>query len=144
MSSANQPNVSKLGASFMVPSSEMRPCVVRSPISPQKLAGARIEPPVSEPVAMSASLPATAAADPDDEPPVTRSGAAGFTGNGEMRILAEQREGKLVGLGLADEARAGIENHLHGRARCARRHGFRRTSGNCRNRCGSRRRRRCP
>ena len=83
MSSANQPNVSKLGASCMAPSSEMRPCVVRRPISPQKLAGARIEPPVSEPVAMSASLPATATADPDDEPPVTRSGAAGFTGNGK-------------------------------------------------------------
>ena len=76
MSSANQPNVSNEGASGIVPSSEMRPCVVRSPISPQKLAGARIEPPVSEPMAMSASLPATAAAEPEDEPPVTRSGAA--------------------------------------------------------------------
>ena len=64
MSSANQPNVSSEGASGMAPSSEMRPCVVRSPISPQKLAGARIEPPVSEPTAMLASPPATAAADP--------------------------------------------------------------------------------
>ena len=34
-------------------------------------------------MAMSASPPATAAADPEDEPPVTRSGAAGFTGKGK-------------------------------------------------------------
>ena len=80
---ANQPNVSKEGASGIVPSSEIAPCVVRRPISPQKLAGARTEPPVSEPVPMSASPPATAAADPDDEPPVTRSGARGFTGCGK-------------------------------------------------------------
>jgi hypothetical protein len=75
--------VSKEGASGIVPSSEMAPCVVRRPTSPQKLAGARIEPPVSEPVAMSANPPATAAAEPEDEPPVTRPGAAGLTGCGK-------------------------------------------------------------
>jgi hypothetical protein len=57
--------------------------VVRSPTSPQKLAGARIEPPVSDPVAMSTKPPETAAAEPDDEPPVTRPGAFGLTGKGK-------------------------------------------------------------
>ena len=83
ISLANQPNVSSEGASGIAPSSEMRAWVVRSPTSPQKLAGARIEPPVSEPTAISTSPPATAAAEPDDEPPVTRSGALGFTGCGK-------------------------------------------------------------
>ena len=44
------------------------------PTMPQKLAGWRIEPPVSVAVAPSASRAATAAADPPDEPPGT-SGA---------------------------------------------------------------------
>ena len=47
---------------------------------PQKLAGARTEPPVSLPIAKSTSPPATAAADPLDEPPGTRPGAAGLIG----------------------------------------------------------------
>src|SRR5579875_3611404 len=38
---------------------------------PQKLAGWRIEPPVSVPVASSAARAATAAAEPPDEPPRT-------------------------------------------------------------------------
>ena len=45
------------------------------PAMPQKLAGWRIEPPVSVAVAPSASRAATAAAEPPDEPPGT-SGAA--------------------------------------------------------------------
>ena len=47
---------------------------------PQKLAGTRTEPPVSEPTAKSTSPPATAAAEPLEEPPGTRSGARVFTG----------------------------------------------------------------
>jgi hypothetical protein len=58
----------------------MRPYVGRRPISPQKDAGPRTEPPVSEPSAKSTTPAATAEAEPDDEPPGTRSGAAGFTG----------------------------------------------------------------
>ena len=38
---------------------------------PQKLAGWRIEPPVSVPIAASAARAATAAAEPPDEPPAT-------------------------------------------------------------------------
>ncbi len=45
---------------------------------PQKLAGARTDPPVSVPMPISAMPAATA--DPEDEPPGIRSGAAGFTG----------------------------------------------------------------
>ena len=41
------------------------------PTMPQKLAGWRIEPPVSVPVAPSAMRAATAAAEPPDEPPGT-------------------------------------------------------------------------
>jgi hypothetical protein len=50
------------------------------PNSPQKLAGTRTEPPVSVPSAVSQSPPATAAAEPEDDPPGTRSGALLFSG----------------------------------------------------------------
>ena len=79
-SRANQPQVSNIGANGHTPASEMRPCVGRSPYTPQKLAGARTDPPVSLPMAKSTSAPATAAADPLDDPPGTRSGAAGLMG----------------------------------------------------------------
>ncbi len=42
------------------------------PATPQNAAGWRIEPPVSVPIAPSASRAATAAADPPEEPPGTR------------------------------------------------------------------------
>ena len=42
------------------------------PVMPQKLAGWRIEPPVSEPVATGTKPAATAAAEPPDDPPGTR------------------------------------------------------------------------
>ena len=51
-----------------------------SPATPQHAAGMRIEPPVSEPKATSASPLATATADPLDEPPGTRAGSSGLTG----------------------------------------------------------------
>ena len=43
------------------------------PVTPQKAAGWRIEPPVSVPVAPGARPAATAAAEPPDEPPGTQS-----------------------------------------------------------------------
>src|SRR5664279_1823743 len=58
----------------------IRPCVGRRPTSPQWLAGARTEPPVSLPSAKSQRPCETAEADPDDEPPLMRSGAAPLTG----------------------------------------------------------------
>ena len=48
------------------------------PVTPEKLAGWRIEPPVSVPVAAGTSRAATAAAEPPDEPPGTRAGSQGF------------------------------------------------------------------
>jgi hypothetical protein len=48
------------------------------PLTPQKCAGMRIEPPVSEPSAAGTSRAATAEPEPDDEPPVIESGLHGL------------------------------------------------------------------
>jgi len=79
-SDVSQPTASELGACGINPAELTRPCVGRMPYTPQKLAGTRTEPPVSEPSAKSQRLPATAAAEPDDDPPGTRSGASVFSG----------------------------------------------------------------
>jgi hypothetical protein len=49
-----------------------------SPTTPQKLAGCRTEPPVSEPSAAGTTPAATSAADPPELPPGTRSGSSGW------------------------------------------------------------------
>ena len=54
------------------------PCVGLCPTRPQKAAGMRIEPPVSEPSASGPSRAATAAPAPPDEPPGVRSRFQGF------------------------------------------------------------------
>src|SRR5690606_9130768 len=54
------------------------PYVGLMPVMPESAAGWRIEPPVSVPVAAGASRPATAAAEPPDEPPGTRVRSHGF------------------------------------------------------------------
>jgi hypothetical protein len=54
----------------MAPARLIRPTVVFKPVTPQKCAGILIEPPVSEPNAAKVSRAATAAPDPDDDPPV--------------------------------------------------------------------------
>src|SRR4051812_31786781 len=77
----NTPTVSSVGENGMTPATEMKPCEGRQPQMPQLLAGTRTEPPVSVPRAKSTSSQATADAEPFDEPPVTRSGAAGFSGD---------------------------------------------------------------
>jgi len=48
------------------------------PTMPQKLAGMRIEPAWSPPIAIGTSPEATSAALPDDEPPVVNPGLRGF------------------------------------------------------------------
>ena len=48
------------------------------PTTPHRAAGWRIEPPVSEPRASGANPAATAAAEPPEEPPGTRSGSCGL------------------------------------------------------------------
>ena len=79
-SRANQPVVSELGACGIMPVRSSRPWVGRMPYRPQKLAGTRTDPPVSVPSAVSHRPWATAEAEPDEDPPGTRSGALGLSG----------------------------------------------------------------
>ena len=80
---------------------------------PQKLAGWRIEPPVSVPVAANAACAATAAAEPPDEPPGTRGRLS--PGGSTPRVLdrpviarrARRAHRELVEIGLAEHDRAG-------------------------------------
>src|SRR5215467_6384269 len=67
---ASGPTVSSDCDSGIAPAREMRPQVTFSPVTPQKCAGMRIEPPVSEPSAAKVRHAATAEPEPDDEPPV--------------------------------------------------------------------------
>ena len=53
----------------MIPYSEVRPIVGLSPVSPCWFDGLVIEPPVWVPMLEHASRPATAVAEPEDEPP---------------------------------------------------------------------------
>ena len=66
---AISPMVSSVGASGMAPRAETRPWVGVQAVTPQACAGMRSEPPVSEPSAATTVPLATAAAEPDDEPP---------------------------------------------------------------------------
>ena len=56
------------------------PCVGLIPNNPQKDAGTRTEPPVSDPIEKSYLLEVIAAADPELEPPGTQFGAFKFLG----------------------------------------------------------------
>src|SRR3989338_7370709 len=60
------------------PERDTAPYVGLRPIRPVCAAGCLIEPPVSEPSAATAIPPATAAADPPDEPPGIRGVSRGF------------------------------------------------------------------
>src|ERR1700694_28042 len=75
---ARGPTVSSDCDNGIAPARLIRPTVVFNPVTPQKCAGIRIEPPVSEPKAAKVSRAATAEPDPDDEPPVMRSRAQGL------------------------------------------------------------------
>ena len=76
----NQPAVSKLGAMALPPSSDTRPKLGRIPHKPQKEAGIRTDPPVSEPTAKSDIPAVIAAAEPEDDPPGNLPGARKFIG----------------------------------------------------------------
>ena len=54
----------------MTPARETRVCVAFSPVTPQSVAGSRIEPPVSLPSAAVKNRAATPAPEPEEEPPV--------------------------------------------------------------------------
>ena len=72
------PTVSSVGTSGKTPSFGIRPHCDLSPTTSQAADGRRIEQPVSEPSASSQSPAASAAAEPDDEPPVVFPGCAGL------------------------------------------------------------------
>jgi hypothetical protein len=75
---ARGPAWSRLEAKAIIPNREQTPYVGLMPVMPQKLAGWRIEPPVSVPVAAGSRRAATAAAEPPDEPPGTRVSSQGL------------------------------------------------------------------
>src|SRR2546428_7969740 len=62
----------------MPPARLTRPYVGRSPVTPQNADGQRIDPQVSVPMAKPTSAEAVAAPEPEEEPPVHRSGSQGF------------------------------------------------------------------
>src|SRR5919198_3090780 len=69
----------------MTPLRLTSPKVGMRPTTPQSDAGPRIEPPVSEPSASGTRPAATAAPDPDEEPPVKCTGFHGFRAGGHGR-----------------------------------------------------------
>src|SRR5437016_4737878 len=75
---ASGPTVSSVNDSGMQLARLTRPLVGFKPVTPQKCAGMRIEPPVSEPSAAGMSRAATAEPEPEDEPPVMRDGSQGL------------------------------------------------------------------
>src|ERR1017187_8340932 len=62
-----------------------RPRVGLRPTTPHSLAGMRIDPPPSEACATGPITPATAAADPPEEPPVEWPGCQGLRAGGKLR-----------------------------------------------------------
>src|SRR5947209_18407176 len=75
---ASGPTVSRVNESGMALARLTRPGDGLRPVTPQKCAGKRIEPPVSEPSAAGSSRAATAEPEPEDEPPVIRAGSHGL------------------------------------------------------------------
>src|SRR3954454_105003 len=75
---ASGPTVSSVNESGMQLARLTRPFVGLKPLTPQKCAGMRIEPPVSEPSAAGTSRAATAEPEPEEEPPVMLSGLQGL------------------------------------------------------------------
>src|SRR5688500_15749078 len=75
---ASGPTVSSVNESGIALARLTRPLVGFKPVTPQKCAGMRIEPPVSEPSAAGTSRAPTAEPEPDDEPPVMCPGFQGL------------------------------------------------------------------
>src|SRR5579863_2638229 len=72
------PTLSSVQERAMAPRRLTSPYVGLSPVTPQKAAGVRIEPEVSEPSANVTNPAATAAAEPLDDPPLQRVRSQGF------------------------------------------------------------------
>src|SRR5215471_1246354 len=74
----SRPTVSRLGASGIAPCAGTARCVGFHAVTPQACAGMRRDPPVSDPSATTTEPLATAAAEPEDDPPLIRSRFHGF------------------------------------------------------------------
>src|ERR1017187_5200074 len=72
------PGVSNDVASGIIPSLLNTPLLGRWPTTPQRAAGARTDPAVSVPIAAMHIPAATAAAEPDEDPPAMRLTSQGF------------------------------------------------------------------
>src|SRR5216683_6759953 len=72
------PTLSKLQAPGITPWRLTRPKVGRKLVTPQRIEGSIIEPPVSVPTAKPTKPAAVAAAGPADEPPEPSPGSQGF------------------------------------------------------------------
>ena len=106
---ARGPAESSVPDSGNTPSSGIRPTVVFKPVTPQKAAGIRTEPPVSLPMAAAAMPSVTETAAPEDDPPGMRPQRAvpRVPGRAEMRVDADTRIGELGEVGPAQHDRAG-------------------------------------
>ena len=83
-----------------------------TPTMPQKLAGCRTEPPVSEPSAAGTTPAATSAADPPDDPPGTSGVIERVQHPAVGRVFRRRPHGKLIEIRLdADE---GAQRHEAG------------------------------
>ena len=89
------------------PSPGTAPRVGRNPYTPQSEAGKRTEPSASLPSAIGTRPPATAAADPPDDPPGVRRQIVRIAGRAEMAVLGRAAHAELVHVGDADADRAG-------------------------------------
>src|SRR3569832_2286558 len=76
---ANRPTVSSDQEKHFMPAVGSTPKLGLNPAMPQYDAGRIVEPPVCEPIASGTSPVATAATDPDEDPPGVRPGAAGLS-----------------------------------------------------------------
>ena len=89
VSVVNGPIWSRLEANATSPQRLTWPYDGLNPVTPQKAAGCRMDPPVSEPRATGTSPAATAAALPPEEPPGTRDGSAGFLTGPKWHVSVE-------------------------------------------------------
>src|SRR3954471_18271169 len=76
---ANKPTVSSDQEKHFMPAVGSTPKLGLKPAMPQYDAGRIVDPPVCEPIASCTRPAATAAAEPDDDPPGVRPGAAGLS-----------------------------------------------------------------
>ncbi len=88
----------------------MRPYVAFSPNRPLKPAGPRIDPPPSLPVAIGSKPPATAAAEPPDDPPGVRSRFQGLRvvpcSSVEVQLMPPNSGAVVCAARMAPEARS--------------------------------------